>query len=260
MSGARADKVRIVRTDVEREHLQVVICDDEKTHLEELTLVMQPLMEREKISVETFLSPGELMETLQKRREEGKSLPEIILIDIVMPEMDGITLAKTIRKVAPDSYLIFTTAYAEYAIQGYEARAFRYLLKPVTTEQMEILFREIRMEMRKDRKLVVNNGDGEYIVNLEEVMYISAEDKYTVLYTANGHFVDRASLNDYEELLNPYGFIRIHRKYIVNVTYHKCISRRNVVLKDGTQLPMSFRREKDYRKKLFWEMDGEVLN
>lgn len=259
MDDTIAEKVSVVSYSIEEASLRIFICDDEEEHLKELLSVIKPLQEKQNLSIEKFLSANALITELQQRKMDGQLLPKVIFVDIVMPEMDGITLAKTIKEIAPDSYLIFTTAYAEYAIRGYEARAFRYILKPVTTEQIEKIIRDIYKEMKKSKKLLVKGVDGEYIKKLEDIMYLSAEDKYTILHTENGHFMDRTSLNEYEELLRQYGFCRIHRKYIVNTTYHKCIVKRDIVLKNGVKLPISVRKEKEYRKILFQEMDGEVL-
>lgn len=259
MNNGCTGKTSVVRNVEKNQSLHIAICDDETEQLEELRSYLEPLREKENLSIETYISATELMDSLEQRKLEGLNLPKIIFIDIVMQEMNGIDLAKRIRNIAPDSYLIFITAYAEYAIQGYEAKAFRYMLKPVTKGQIETVIKEIQGEINKNRKLMLKSANGEFVVNLEDIIYLCAEDKYTVLYTNDRHFVDRTSLNRYEELLGPYGFCRIHRKYIINTIYHKCITKRNVILIDGRELPISYRREKEYRKMLFREIEGEIL-
>ena len=233
--------------------LKIFICEDEEAQLKELVAVIEQMESEEQLIVEGFLSPESLLEELQEKK------PDLVLIDIVMPEMDGITLAKKIRGILPDCYLIFTTAYAEYAIQGYEANAFRYLLKPITAEKVKKVLHEIRNEMKKSRKLLIKAVDGEHILKLDEILYLSAEDKYTILYTKERHFIDRTSLNDYERMLNPYGFSRVHRKFIINRIHHKCMGKGVITLDNGATVSISRRKEQEYRKNLFSDIEEEVL-
>ncbi len=245
--------VEIKTNYAEKKPLTIFICEDEKDQLNELVNTVKSLNVKENLITEAFLSANELLKVLETQK------PDIILVDIVMPEMDGITLAKKIREIAPDCYLIFTTAYEEYAIKGYEARAFRYLLKPITSKVLENLLAEVKREITKGQKLFIKTVDGEHIVNLDDIIYISAEDKYSILYTADRHFVDRTSLNEYENLLEPYGFSRVHRKFIVNRIYHKSMGRGIITLSNGVEIAISRRKEKEYRDILFKNMAGEVI-
>ena len=75
---------------------------------------------------------------------ERAFLPDVIFLDIKMPDLDGITFGKKVRELLPDCFLIFTTAYEEYAVKGYEAQAFRYLLKPMELVVIQPLMRHIQ--------------------------------------------------------------------------------------------------------------------
>lgn len=261
---------KVKEFNVNEEPLIIFLCDDEDVSLQELeTVVKQASLihfldweaGRESTScpvqVEVFLSPEKMLCEIQKRPIERQ--PDIIMIDIVMPQMDGITLAKKIREYLPDSFLIFTTAYAEYAIQGYEARAFRYLLKPITTEKIVTVLQDIYREKKRNRKLLVKAIDGEHLLRLDEIYYLSAEDKYTILYTDTRHFIDRTSLNDYEQMLAPYGFSRVHRKFIINRVHHKSMGKGVIMLNNGVEISLSRRRMAEYRKQLFGDIEEEVL-
>lgn len=94
---------------------------------------------------------------------------------------------------------------------------------------------------------------------LSEIIYLSSEDKYSILYTQDNHYIDRTSLNDYETLLGVYGFCRIHRKHIVNLSYHKSMGKGKIVLTDDTVLPVSRRREAAYRAALLQHLEEELL-
>lgn len=251
------ETIRIVEDSVTVLH--VAICDDEQEHLEQIVQVMKQTKLNVELCIETYHSAKELLEILDQRKKESMVLPEVIFSDIEMSELDGISFGKAVRKIAPESYLIFITAYAEYAVKGYEARAFRYLLKPVTQDILEEVLQEILQEQGQKKKLLVKSAEEERVLQLQEVIYLSAEDKYTILYTSDGHFIDRTALREYEEVLAPHGFYRIHRKYIVNVYHHKCIRRGKVVLSSGVELPISRRREAAYREKVLKDIEKELL-
>ena len=243
----------------ENRALQIVICDDEEEHNQNICRLLTSLDLNVPLQLQSYTAAVTLLEDLKNRKLCGQSLPDIIFCDIRMPDMDGISLGKEIRKLSPDIYLILLTAYAEYAIQGYETGAFRYLLKPVSSEDIIQILCAVIQKRNRQKKLIVRNSEQESVLLLSEIIYLSSEDKYSILYTRDTHYVDRNSLNDYEMMLRTYGFCRIHRKYIVNISYHKGMGKGKVVLSNGTVLPVSRRREAAYRAALLHHLEEELL-
>lgn len=237
--------------------IRIMLCDDEPDQL----LQMEQVLKTIDIELEytSFSSGVELLQALQILLDKKKSLPQVIFTDIEMPDYDGITLGKEIQKLLPDCYLIFTTAFVEYAVKGYEARAYRYLLKPITLEKIEETLKEIQRELDNKKKLVVKNQEGKRVIAVEDILYLSAEDKYTILYTKQGQFMDRTSLNQFEELLAKYGFFRTHRKYLVNTAYHQSFNKGMVELVTGDALPLSRRKESEYKARLLYIDDEDML-
>lgn len=235
----------------------VAVCDDEAEQLEELAQVLETCAKSEQFAVESYISAEQLLESIRQRAAQNLPVPEIIFLDIVMGEKDGIRLGKELRKLAPDSYLIFITAHLEYAIKGYEAQAFRYILKPLTSEKVQEVLAEVRKDCNQKQKLLVKSIDNEYVVDLGDIYYLSAEDKYILIHTADGYYMDSTSLAEYEEILSAHGFYRIHRKYLINTAHHKKINKKMVVLDNGVELPLSRRREKEYRETLLYGYKGE---
>lgn len=238
---------------------QVHICDDIKEHAMELQNLLQSLEANLHFEI-TISSTADEFLALLSSVENGNSSPwDIIFMDIRMPESDGITLGKKLKELCPDTYLIFTTAYSEYAVKGYEAAAYRYLLKPIKTEDLQVLMTDIRAELDKKKKILIKSKKNNAYVSLKEILYISAEDKYAIVYTSNGHFISDMSLNNYEEQLNAYGFYRIHRKYLVNVYHHHSLNDNKAHLSDGTVLPVSKAKTGAYRDFIFAYMREELV-
>ena len=244
-----------VKVKEEESLLKIAICEYEKEHIEELEKVLGNVKGNKNIQVETFLSSSLFLNTLEKREE----LPDIIFLDIEMPEIDGITIGKKLQKISSDSYIIFTTAHPEYAVKGYEARAFRYILKPFSEEVISKVLFDVSQELGKNKKLMLQSDGKEHIIPLKDIIYICAEDKYTILYTKQQHYIERISLNSYEKLLSSYGFYRIHRKYIVNFFHHKGIENGRVHLTNNVRISISRRKEKEYHKELLQHLEKELI-
>ncbi len=241
------------------QHIRIYICEDQKEHSRKLSEVCDALSADYPHTLEVFSSAEGMLEHFNKLSESGEKVPDLVLLDIELGQMDGITLGKEIKQLYPEIFLVFVTAYAEYAMKGYEANAFRYLLKPVTEEVMRNLFLDIHAEQKKKKKLTLKTADGEMLVNLQDILYISAEDKYTILYTKTQHFVSDCSLKQYEEQLVGQGFYRIHRKYLVNMYHHKGISAGKVILSKDCKLPISRKRMADYQKQLFLYLGEDIV-
>ncbi|MGN0495300.1 MAG: LytR/AlgR family response regulator transcription factor [Lachnospiraceae bacterium] len=242
----------MIQTDSKKkQQMRICICEDIEEHSVNISEICTLLAEEYPLSVEVYFTAEALLQHLTELNKENAEFPNLILMDIELPGMDGITLGKQIKNMSKDVFLVFVTAFVEYAVKGYEANAFRYLLKPVTLEVMRDLMIDIQREYGKRKKLWIKTNDGERMILLEDLIYISAEDKYTVLYTGTQHYLSDNSLTKYEEQLGEFGFFRIHRKYLVNMYHHKAFRAGKVVLTQGYTLPVSGKRMARYQQQLF---------
>ena len=241
------------------QHLTIYICEDIEEHSARVSDICDILSKDYSLSVEKFADAETLVKRLEVLEASKRPFPNLILMDIELPEMDGITLGKQIKQMNPEVFLVFVTAYIEYAVKGYEANAFRYLLKPLSLNVMRTLITDVQAEYKKKKKLIVKTKNGEMVVSLHDLLYISSEDKYTVLYTKNQHYISDYSLKKYEEQLREQGFFRIHRKYLVNLYHHQGIQAGKVVLSTGNMLPISKKRMSEYQKQLFRYLGEDIV-
>lgn len=239
--------------------LSFSVCDDNKEHLEEIKNTINKLSDKHSVEVSLYSMAGELMESLEKAKTCNEPLPNFVLIDIELLDTDGIELGKKIKELYPEICLVFVTSYIEYAVKGYEAKADRYLLKPIKLEDIESLVRDFLQEQNKIKRIIVKDKEQEHLIFIKDIMYISAEDKYTILYTENNRYFDYKSLKDYEELLIDYGFYRIHRKYLINMYHHKSLKKGFVTLSNDVVLPISRRKESKYRENLLKTLERDLL-
>ncbi len=233
----------------------IYIYEDKKEHSDSLVELLYDLAQELHLDLEVkpFDKEENFMNALENR------IPALVFADIEMPGMDGITLGKEIKKRNLDLCFVLLTAYEEYAIRGYESGAYRYLLKPASKEEIRQIILHVLETKKLQKQLFLQNSEVEKVVELQSVRYMKAEDKYIVINTTEGEFLDRFSLQYYEDELHNYGFFRIHRKYLVNMRYHKGFAGDFVVLDNGEKLPISRRKQASYRACFLEMLEGGKL-
>lgn len=158
--------------------------------------------------------------------------PDLVLLDIRMPEMDGIEVARHLITLPRPPAVIFTTAYSDYAIQAFEAQAIGYLVKPVRRERLERALHQAARLSRSGMAAVaasvgeggrrthicVRKAKGLRLVPVGEILGFQADQKYVTLLLADGEEVSDETLKDLEAEF-PEDFIRIHRNTLVALRY-----------------------------------------
>jgi two-component system, LytTR family, response regulator len=192
--------------------------------------------------------------------------PDLIFLDIQMPKINGFEM---LELVDDPPAVIFTTAFDEYAIKAFESHAVDYLLKPFNKERFdkalrkwldqrptaitepeppkagaEALLETAAQSPAQQQRVVVKTGGKIKIIPLEDIHYLEAADDYVKIHTHNGAFLKNRTMAWFERTLDPNGFVRTHRSYILNVQQvtridpyekdsHLCI------LQSGAQVPVS---------------------
>ena len=166
---------------------------------------------------------------------------DILLLDIEMGEINGIELAKNIRKDNESAQIIFITGYSDFIAEGYEVSALHYLLKPVSSEKLrQVLDKPVRNLAHKKKALFIPVDSEMIRIILDDIQYVEAFDHRIEIVTADNTFLLKLPLHEMEHKLNE-DFIRIHRGCIVNLHYIKRITRTDIVLDSGKTLPVSRR-------------------
>ena len=167
--------------------------------------------------------------------------PDILLLDVEMPGMNGMELAKTLRSRSETAQIIFITGFPDYISQGYDVSALHYLLKPVDPEKLfEVLSRAAKAcgEKGEPETVVFRAGTENIKLRVCDIEYIAALG-HTTAVKAGGKTYDLSiSISEAEKMLGD-GFIRCHRSYIVGLRYVSSVSGDSVTLDDGTKIPVS---------------------
>lgn len=220
--------------------IRIAICEDEQTLLDQLTGWVKTILDKNMIAcnIESFRNGSALL---------TREAFDILLLDIAMEPLDGLELAKRLRRRGDESRLVFITAHQQYAIDAYDVQAFHYLVKPVDMEKLEMILLKLCTSLRKERQraLVVRQGAAVRRVPLEMALYLEVLDRKIYLHTAEESVPFYGKLEELEPTL-PGIFFRCHRSYIVNLCHVQYYNKEGIRLDNEENIPLSKRRYKAF--------------
>lgn len=216
--------------------MRIGICDDQKEVRKLLAEKVGRLYPS--ASVATYASGQEVLATLR--------LPDILFLDIQMPEMDGMEVAKEIRKNNSQVILIFVTAREDYVFQAFDVGAFHYLVKPFTDEKFADVLQKAAKQY-EDRNaggerakkevpsLIVTAGGKHITVNLEDIIYAEVFNRKVILHTMDSDIEYYGKMKELEKKAGE-DFYRSHRAYLVNFGFIKKYDATTIYLEKGQAL------------------------
>ena len=162
---------------------------------------------------------------------------DILLLDIEMRGMDGVSLAKAIRKRDENAQIVFVTGHSEYLAEGYEVSALHYLMKPVSREKLWATLDRAANRLEKDARALNLDLGGELVrVRLKDIRYLEVSKNYVTVHAGTEYTVKKP-LSEFEGMLDE-GFFRMGRAFIVRLNCVARVTKKEVYLVDGTALPL----------------------
>ena len=224
--------------------MKVAIVDDEKCASDLLSGYLHEFAKEAKIEfeVKVFGNAGDFL-------ADGNAY-EIVLMDIEMPDLDGLSAAKILRTRDDKAVLLFITNMSQYAIKGYEVDAIDYVVKPIT-------YPDFVLKIKKAIRYVANNKDLKYTVTtiegsksfyISQLYYIEVNLHYLIFHTANGDIKVRGALKDVEKFFTQHNFVRSNYCYMINLKYVEALGG-NTVTVAGSELLVSRSRKADLMNK-----------
>lgn len=228
--------------------IYIGICDDEKKHRDLIhSVALHSLFQFDEVEFCYYSTGAEVVEAIEK---DAFSC-ELLLLDIHMPDRDGLSTAAYIREHQIDVDIIFVTVSAEHVFDGYTYQAFSYLLKPINEVRLSSeLERYMQLREQCSKCLHVNSGGKKVQIFLDRVKYFATDGRKIVTYQRGDDNVISfyAKMGDLQETLQADDFIRCHQSYLVNAKYVQAHSRMEIDVA-GEKLPISRRYVEDIRKR-----------
>lgn len=222
--------------------MKFAILDDENSDRERIVTFLERFVNENSVDLrwETFSNPTEFLENYIGDFD-------LIFLDIAMPGVNGIEVAREIRKKDQKVILIFITSLGQFALQGYEVEALDFVVKPIAYEEFCLkMKRALRYLMRdEDASLFIRTTDGVVRLQAKDVFLIEVRHHYLHYKTSTGEYRVRGTIREAEQALMNYNFVRCNQGSLVNLKYVETI-KGNVVVVAGNAIPISRNKRNDF--------------
>lgn len=220
---------------------RIGICEDEPAQQSHLEKCIRAWAERQgcKPVIDKYDSGEQFL-----FEYEDREAYDLLILDIQMGQLNGMELAKKIRQQNRSVKIVFLTGVSDYALEGYEVGAVRYLLKPLKQEVLEPLLDTIWQESRKaaGEAFVFTQGGQTYRVPFRDIVYLEAEGHYLSMVTNHEQYQWKSSFTSVADTFEEQGFFLLKRGLYVNLEYVSRITKTDCILENGEQLPVSKNR------------------
>lgn len=213
---------------------RIAVCDDSPADIDYITslLTVWAADRGITINIKTFSSA----ESFLFHYAEKKNY-DLLLLDIEMGAMDGVTMAKRIRRENESVQIVFITGYSDYISEGYEVAALHYLMKPVNSEKLfSVLDRALEKQKQNERCLNLELSGEMVRIPFYEIRYLDVHQNYVTIHGKHDYTVKK-SLAEFEALLDT-RFCRVGRSMILNLNYISRVTKTDVYLSDKSVLPL----------------------
>ena len=233
--------------------MRIAVCDDEELFRIEFKSVLDKVLINAEYDIDTFSGGSSLYEAFLKNPFD------LVFLDIEMSGIDGITLAKRLRAVSENVQIVFLTSHIEYALEGYEVNALRYLVKPVDMNKLSEVLKYIQDKKNNSRQIMIKQEGEDIVIDISDIIYMESMDKNVRIVTSKSEYITRYNISDYEEELKNSGFLRIHRGYLISLSKVKKIVKNDVVMDGDISLPVSRSNIKALKDALYAYVEGTAF-
>lgn len=236
------------------EELRVCIAEDDDADLQSLEEALDLFAEETGTTIaKTVLRDGS---DLVARYPEGI---DILFLDIMMPGLDGLSAAHSVRERDGDVIIFFVTNMVQFALEGYTVDASAYILKPL---KQPLFNRHMQravsnLKSRQERFVALRSGRDQVFVNSNKITYIETAKKRALVHTDAEDIFCNEALQAIEKRLDPQQFFRVHASFLVNLAYVDTVTPRDVVVR-GIAIPISKHRRQFFMKVLV-DYKGRIL-
>lgn len=225
--------------------MRILICDDEPLYLEELYAKVKEYMDSRFIECEIVKSMD------ANKAVEDKGSFDLAFLDIQMEGMDGIALARELKKHNGKLALFFVTNYNEYQDEAMDLRAFRYFEKPFDTRRLYSgLDKAMEYIDGAYVDIFMRSNGAQHRLLVDDIIYVMRDNRRVVAVTAQGSYVTRDSFDWWCGKLPSLFFYQVHNSFLVNLHYVQVYSYSELILTNGARISIASRKQAAFRK--YW--------
>ncbi|MEA5259405.1 LytTR family DNA-binding domain-containing protein [Arcicella aquatica] len=238
--------------------INCLIIDDEQAAIDILTSYIKNIPSLNLVA--TSIDPLEALDIVNTQKID------LVFIDIQMPELSGISFIKLVKGKCK---FILTTAYRQYAIEGFDNNAIDYLIKPIAFERFLQALQKVQIpqssgsqpqentsnSLNPDNFIFVKTDNRIQRINLSEILFIEGLGNYVTIHTEKGKFVTLLNVKDLEESLPSESFARVHRSYIISLSKIEFIEGNQIYLDKDLNIPLG----DTYKNQVWAILDGKII-
>ena len=222
--------------------MRVVFCDDDVNDIKKLKRYTLSMIEYA-FEYEYVIHPQKVIEACQRTEQK----PDMYILDIEMPGMGGLAVAKQIRTYDSKALIVFLTSYTKYMPDVFEVVTFDFIHKPITEERLRLLFVKAESYLNMtNQTFSFSYRRSRYSLKFDEILYLEKKGRQAVIHTKDNLYQANMNLNEIWEKLDEKSFASVHGSFIVNLKHIKTFSGTQVILSDGTGLTVT----RSYKKSL----------
>ena len=238
--------------------LLIAVCDDIPIECADIAKQIETILKQSNTDfmIKKFFGGLELIQS----RESF----DIIFLDIKMPNINGMELAKQIRKQGRQSLIIFITSASEYVFDAFDVEAFQYLLKPIQTDKLKNVLEKATKKMQIDANidfLMISANRQIQKVFLKDILYIESIGRIAKIHCNNGTLETYEQIGILEDKLSDKFFFRCHKCFLVNLNFVDAFNKTEVRLENGEQIMLAKRRYEDFQKAIlsYMKIKGGII-
>ena len=221
------------------EVIKITICDDVEQHRDGCQRMLQYLGAKHKVQLE-FVQ-FEHGDQMLLRMDDPKKAADILYLDVRMPGTNGIVAAEKLRQTGFVGEIIFLTASQKDFLGAFDVGAMNYLIKGICSDERfeQVFLSAVKKVQEKRKDYIMFTGAGESrAISLNSIHYFEIFKRIITVFYKDSSFEFYSSMSRLENMLLPYGFIRVHRSYLVSVYYVDSLQYDKLTLRDGTEIPV----------------------
>lgn len=238
--------------------LLIAVCDDIPIECADIAKQIETILKQSNTDfmIKKFFGGLELIQS----RESF----DIIFLDIKMPNINGMELAKQIRKQGRQSLIIFITSASEYVFDAFDVEAFQYLLKPIQTDKLKNVLEKATKKMQIDANidfLMISANRQIQKVFLKDILYIESIGRIIKIHCNNGTLETYEQIGILEDKLSDKFFFRCHKCFLVNLNFVDAFNKTEVRLENGEKIMLAKRRYEDFQKAIlsYMKIKGGII-